>query len=279
MVGTGTVRGIQQQVEVIAQRTPVSPLQWGMFGVNKVMLRGSFEMDSFNSMVGPYPQSRRTNGDIGTNAIRVASIDIDGSVIVNGNLLIGPGGNPNTAIRVRGSSMITGSQTAATSAATLPCPVPPDGVLCSGALLLDGGEVRMLQMGTYWFSQLRLRGSASLQTTGPVILYISGPVTLSGSSNVVGSSHRPPDLIVKVTNHSDVTIQGSARLNGVIYAPRSLISLRGSAEVYGALIGREVRLDGSARLHYDEALGGEDRHRRPSAQRSPPLAVLSWHTL
>ena len=44
---------------------------------------------------------------------------------------------------------------------------------------------------------------------------------------------------------------------GVIYAPQSVVTLTGSGQFLGSFVGQQMKLTGSARVHYDTALRGE----------------------
>ena len=47
---------------------------------------------------------------------------------------------------------------------------------------------------------------------------------------------------------------GGTTLTGIVYGPGARIKMENSATIYGSVVGQLVTLQGSANVHYDEAL-------------------------
>jgi hypothetical protein len=81
-------------------------------------------------------------------------------------------------------------------------------------------------------------------------------VTVSGSGFVNGSGNANNFSLVCLPSVKSVTISGSGKLVGTIYAPEAKITLSGSGGNFGAVVGNTIELSGGSAFHYDECLGG-----------------------
>jgi len=140
------------------------------------------------------------------------------------------------------------------------------GVTC----YLDAGK-------TYRFDSLKLskgakieikpvKGQVNLQTK----IYVDGNIEISDSS-VVTPENRAPNLLLMASG-AKVSLTPSSALYAGIYAPNAKIETKGSATVYGALIGDKYDLNGSTTIHFDEALKNE----QASSGSASGSQVLAW---
>ncbi|HOW88199.1 MAG TPA: hypothetical protein P5561_02760 [Candidatus Omnitrophota bacterium] len=227
---------------------------FAIFAADSVNLTGSgrfASVDSYDSRTGQYASGSATsNGDIGVNSIAAGSITLGGQTIVKGDVLIGPGGNPSTAVTVGPNATITGTQS--TSAITYTHPTPSTSVPSSGALELTGGTT-ILMPGTYHYSSLKVSGQGVLQASGPVTIYVDGAVELTGQS-VVSQNNLPKNFLIYVIGSQTVTLAGQTDLYGAIYAPNAEVQNSGNAAVFGAVVAKKYTQTGNASIHFDQAL-------------------------
>ncbi len=295
---TGQLHGISQSVEGVVQKTLISPFQWGLFGIEKVKVRGNVQTDSFNSSLGTYAATKGSNGDVGTNAVSAASVDVRGRAVINGDASVGRGGDPNSAIRVGGSAVITGNRFAASQTYQFPTPQPPDGSVNLGDLKLRAGEELVLPAGTYWYTSFRAEGGSQIRVSGPVTIYVSRKVKIGGRAlvgeaddededdgdedegvlggpvTVASDRLNPTQLTIHVMGRDKVNVKGRALIHAALYAPNAKVKIGGRAELFGAVVARQMDLKGRARLHYDEALAAGGSQRAPYR-----VSVLSWQNL
>lgn len=231
-----------------------------------VTLTGNAYTDSYDSRLGAYNVNgnRGSNGDISTDSTAVGAITIDLNSTVNGDVLVGPGGN--TATGVVNAGTITGTTTTEPSTWNLPLSTIPTGVVNQGPLSISGNTVRTLSEGTYWFSSLQVTGNGRLQVSGAVKIYVTGNINIGGNG-VATANNAPPNLLIYGTvdptnaanKTTSVNIHGNGNFYGAVYAPAAAIQVTGNAGAYGSLTGASVTVNGNGGLHYDEALANLGR--------------------
>ena len=81
--------------------------------------------------------------------------------------------------------------------------------------------------------------------------------------------------------NGDIDCAGSAEIAALIYAPHGGISLSGSADVHGAVIGEEVDISGSRTITY--SLEVRDRDGMPGRDEGgvggTTLTITSWQII
>jgi hypothetical protein len=84
------------------------------------------------------------------------------------------------------------------------------------------------------------------------------------SGNTVTSSSKPGNLTIIMCKKPDgkppggVTISSSAALYANIYAPQSAVTLSGSGDIYGSVLGLSVDMTGSSGIHFDLSLNAQN---------------------
>jgi len=229
---------------------------FGIFSNGAIQMSGNATTDAYDSRLGPYSQSNKTNeGNIGTNTTRAGFVMLSGNARVNGDLAIGPGGNPLTATQISGNARITGTKYAASAATPMTAVSIPNNLPNSGALSVTDNNTVTLGAGTYYYSSISVSGNGRLNVTGAATVYVNGNVSISG--NGVGTAQNlPPNLTINVAGARSVTVSGNGDFFGKIYAPQSSISVTGNGNIFGAISGSSFSDSGNGMIHYDKALGG-----------------------
>lgn len=94
-------------------------------------------------------------------------------------------------------------------------------------------------------------------------VYVTGKVNIGGGAAeqfrptiVVNGAIQPTfGIYTSYSGNDGVTVSNHAPLIGVVYAPLTHVEVSGSGEVYGAIRGRYVVIDGSGAIHYDRGIG------------------------
>lgn len=273
---TVTAEGIQGQVRrmITPQLQPIvsttttttdvvtNPFANALHARGSIGLVGNAWTDSYDSRQGAYNQggNRGHKGDASTDATTAGAVSLNTNTTIDGNVAVGPGGDPATAINAAGT--ITGTRSAENAAWNMPLSTIPAGATNGGSLSISGNRTVTLREGTYWFSSISITGNGQLQTTGAVKIYVTGNIDIGGNG-VATANNLPPNLLIYGTvdpNNAanmttSVSIHGNGDFYGAVYAPAAGIVVYGNGATYGALSGKTVTINGNGGFHYDQALG------------------------
>lgn len=278
----GDFANARRTIEAVLYVTPLSLFRFAAFGDQGVVLDGNNYIDSYDSRNGPYDLLTNANdeGDVGTNAAAAGAITLDGnSLFVNGQLSVGPGvADPATVVTGFDDSQIAG-EPPVVSRPEYPMPTVqiPEGITCNPLTLNGSVTYTLPSPGTYCFSRLKVESGATLTSTGPVTVYLTESLAFAGNSTV-GVVNNPSQFLVLMESGTLVTIEGAVEGNaefyGAMYGPDAAFNIAGNADIYGSIIGNEIHVAGSARLHYDEALEDVD-----ILSNEGLVALRSWQEL
>ena len=260
----------------------------GIVGIDSLSMIGTAETDSYNSSEGAYdPNDHYDNGDIASNGV----ISLTGTVDVNGSLHTGPDGDLDAG----SNTTITGdefpfpedleyppvdaSPYASSNYNTLIADLenvpsnkepykPATHDLLVGANIdfaLPGIEDPRVPAGTtvvrYHFHNVTIHGTADITVGQNVEVYVTGSMDVAGNIGPAPASGSPADFKILVDGGGTIKITGQGNQNNyfgaVLYAPEAPITIGGNTDFYGAVIGKSLDIQGTAGIHYDEALGYE----------------------
>jgi len=123
----------------------------------------------------------------------------------------------------------------------------------AGDFTLNGGVVYDLPAGTYYWRNMKLVGGSTLNITGKTTIYLTGDLDRQGGAIINNNTQLASNLTINMTG-------GLAKINsnnvfyGVIYAPNTVIDYAGTADFFGAMVGKTLKITGNATGHYDESL-------------------------
>lgn len=129
---------------------------------------------------------------------------------------------------------------------------------------------------------VKTAGSAGIeiQTGGELAIYTAGNVDVTGSSsngsgggllNTGSASAFQIWGTATAAQTQTIKIAGVGSLSGIVYAPNADVSIVGNGDVYGAVVGKTVKVTGNANFHYDESLAAFGANN--------PFKVSSWREL
>ena len=141
---------------------------------------------------------------------------------------------------------------------------------------LSGGSSTVIHLsaGTYNINSLSFGAQLTVVLDGaPVILNIAGCATVNGGLTACSTSLATPisstgggftnlsynaaDLQISYSGSGTLQLRGNSGLAAVVYAPNASITMVGTTDLWGSIIGRSVDLTGTPEIHYDRALGGQ----------------------
>lgn len=240
-----------------------------LIGIDSVSLAGTPDVDSYNSTYASYnAQVPQDNGDFCSNGW----IDVDGTTYVRGDANAGPGEETT----VNNNSTVTGSTKPRLRSIDLPTvdmsgvasnndnndiPGIPSGngkstksaVDKQGDLKLVAGETMDLPPGNYYLRNLELGGGSTLNITGETNIYLTGDLKVAGGASLNNNTERPDYLNILMSG-GDALVTSDLAAYMVIYAPNTDIDVQGSADFYGAFVGKTLKIHGTGSVHADEAV-------------------------
>jgi Flp pilus assembly protein TadG len=237
-------------------------------GIEWLAIPGTPATDSYDSSEGPY--SLAAAGDR-ASICSDGPITVSGGAMVNGDSMSGRG--YDTALN--GGAGVSGAIGERRRPLDLP-PVDPHAAAISnnnddlpqiylgssshltspinnqGDLDLVAGEHVDFPPGTYYLRNLTLHGGSSIGISGETRIYLTGNLDTAGGL-ILNSSADPNNLKILMTGGTAKLTADSA-FYGVLYAPNTDVTVGGSADLYGAIVGRTLSVNGSGNAHYDESL-------------------------
>ncbi len=242
-------------------------------GIDWLDVRGNATTDSYNSSAGPYSPS--TAGDRGS-ICSDGPIDVMGHPLVRGDATAGKG----EEVRVRGAAEVTGRIGNRLTPLNLP-PVDTsdaavnndnksapsiqqghgahsrDAIDASGDFQLNVGEAYNLPPGTYYVRNFSMSSQSVLNISGPTTIYVTGKLLRAGTSEVNNNTQLAANLQFLSTG-GKVEVTSNTPFYGVIYAPQSDVTVRGNDDLFGAIVGKTLKIIGNSMAHYDETLDLDD---------------------
>jgi len=126
--------------------------------------------------------------------------------------------------------------------------------LKNGSINLSGSKSLVIPGGTYYLKNLNLTGGSSVTFTGPAKVYITGSLTLTG--HAITADDLPKNLQIFMLGAGQVSLTGSTALYADIYAPTSPVTITGTGDIYGSVIGKSITMTGNAQIHSDAKVKG-----------------------
>ena len=128
-----------------------------------------------------------------------------------------------------------------------------------GDVFLVRGRARILVTGDVTLSS----DAAILLTTNATVEWyqMGGSVNMGGRGVINPRGFAKDFQLIGLRTCSSINYGGSIQFIGTVYAPTATVTLEGSADAYGALVGNSVELKGGMGLHYDEALNSPQKIR------------------
>jgi len=300
-LGNGTVARAVRVRTRLNQRFPTAILARGrvsMVGGARVdSFNSTNDLESTN---GRYDAAEATDHAVITTVSRTAgdlsvgNADIYGSVATGpgGTVSVGPNGNVgskdyNNNPANRGSVETGHYRDDANMQipdGELPDPFGPT-FLPQQGIVNSVSYTYVLGNADYRIDAIDLRAKQYILVNGKARIWVEGATSVSGQARIIiapgGSlelyAGRAVDLagggvmnngyakdfsIVGLNTCNSIKYAGNSEFTGTIYAPHAEITMIGTADAYGAFVGKSFMIGGTVDIHYDEALRGETNRGR-----------------
>ena len=248
----------------------------GMAADDSLELRDRSVVDSYDGSTGLYGGTNvGSQANLSTNSTSSNRFDVKTNATLNGNAIVGVGGDPDSVIDHDGT--ITGSKSVLDAAVAMPDFGAPTGT--PSTLGNTTYSTDQTWTSDLTFGRLTIKSSAEITVSGHVRVYCTNTfkvednakiIVPSGSSLTIfvnrniliqenavvnGDSSGTSRLkIVQIASNKDVVIKGDAVVSAIIQARRD-ITIRNDAVVYGSLIADDdIYVRNNARVHLDVSL-------------------------
>ena len=211
------------------------------------------------------------NAVVSTNSTGGNKVVVKDMGVIDGDVLVGPGGNPSWVIWLWGWGQITGSRGVLSQAINIPVPTAPSMGSSVGDKTYSSGT-------TYISSNLhcdkfRIKNFAIVQISGNVVilaednfvvedwgklkldpaatltLYTKDSFEAFDSAEVNVNTADSSRLMINHLCGDQIELAHSSRLYATIIAPYAELCIRNSARFYGSFKGEDVRVTDTARLY------------------------------
>jgi hypothetical protein len=264
--GVGGSAG-QSTIDVIVAGVPT--FKWSVFTQNGITIGPAAGLsDGYGSQTGLYVNTAAdSTGSLATNG----SVNLTSATVVKGDV--------SAVGTITGSAGVTGTVTPGLASPfpampVLPCPTGgyteafnvPGGagityVEGTGTLTVSGGGNLTLPVSQtqYYFRSVTLSGNSKLTINGGgshVDIWIDDALNLTGG-DIVNASLKPTGLGLWSCGSGSSAMWILRGGNGAyysIYAPNHPLTLNGSGDLWGSVVGASVTATGGAKIHYDAAL-------------------------
>jgi hypothetical protein len=256
-------------------------------------LQGPFEYAIFvdadltlkpGTLVDGYNSSDATKTDVelktGTNSQVAGSVTLSMGVTVDGDVLVGEGGDVASVIRDLGAT--TGERYAITETVQFP-PVTAPNLPDMGMISVHGKTVTIGPADTGTYTKIAVKRAANpgiLEIAGgDVVLHITGDVDLGQDCEIIV---RPGSSLVlyldgnlTAGNNSGINnqsvpasfklygtggpgqafdIKAKEDFSGAVYAPNADVVINAGGDVYGSFLGSSFQMNSGGNFYYDEML-------------------------
>jgi len=258
------------------------PFEHAILTKSSLVLKSGTTVDGYNSTD---PLDADADVDIGTQSTASMSVYLNMGVDVDGSVIVGVGGNPDTVIKDLGAA--TKGKYAATANDPLPQITPPSLTVMGPTISAKGETVTLTPADSGQYGNISLtKGGGDVGilevTGGDVVLYITGDIDLGQSCEIVirgdatltlyvdgdihcnensgVNSESPPEkastlkLYGTSDSSQDFDIKAKSAWTGVIYAPNADIDLYAKGDAYGSVVANTFEFKSGGAYHYDEAL-------------------------
>ena len=236
------------RVEVRVQ--PASPFRFAAYGLGVTGLQDGVLMDSYDSAVGDYPSGPASQAHIGSNGNVVlwTGSTVKGNAQAVGTVTLGSGST------IQGTTTAPAPSVTFLTVDTTP-PTPP-----APNLSVANGAAATLSAGTYYFNTIDVGTGATLNITGPVVIYMTGTFHAQSGAMInatAASTRKPTDLLIFSSKAGQDAVKGydgGGQFRGAIYALGAEVEFSAGWTVYGSLVGDQIDLEDGVQFHYDLAL-------------------------
>lgn len=250
---------------------------------NGITLKGGTVVETVNSDISLDPADSDAKSIIGTNSVSDNTIVLNNGVSVDGDVVVGIGGDVDTVIKDLGATV--DEKYSLSSDVEFPVVSAPSLVSPNTEITLKKVDKTIGTGGDYQpvgqYSGIKMGNSTTLRVISDSVLYITGDVEMGQSSEILldpdvsltiyldgdwtsdnnsginNTTLKPASFMLFGTGEDGQTIDLKAKseLYGVVYAPNADLTIYSGGDLFGSFVADNFELKNPAGFYYDEALG------------------------
>jgi len=251
------------------------PFEAAIFAETSISLKNGAMVDGYNYGDG------EENLQIGTNNTEPGSISLTNAATIDGDVVVGAGGDPDVVID-SDSSHITGETYALTERYELPSitvpeelqDLPSGGAIKSTTTLISSGKYDSINLTTT--KMLTIDGAVALYIVGDVIvknaaqlqivdtdinpdasltLYVGGDIVVRNEGVINNETQDPKKLrIYGLDSCENIQFTNASAFYGTIYAPKTDVAFNNAADIFGAVVANNFKQENAGAVYYDASL-------------------------
>lgn len=249
------------------------PFEFAIFANEQIDLKNGATVDWYNY------DADDGNLKVGTNSTGSDKIELKNGSVVNGDINVGVGGDPDVVIKNTGGTIV-GEASALPRRNYLP-PVtvpqwvedlPYSGDVENSTTITSSGKYGSIDLGNsdvitidgsvtlYVTDDITLDNSAELQIAGTnpdayLVLYLGGNFEGKNGGTINNGTAEPKKLkIFGLNTCEDIRLKNGGVFYGAIYAPDAVVTFDNSTSAYGSVVADSFVQMNSAPFMYDASL-------------------------
>jgi len=269
IASTGTC-GLPPMPRTVYSRLRVGSY-WEGIGVKETV---DIKLGTSFGVVGPGVPADMT---IRSNSTEADAMSFKAFVTVPGDVICGPGGNPEVVIDTKATTTVLGEMYAAKEELIFPDVIPPGNMTYMGSLttgLVINSDVR------YQYDTINIPNGAVLQINHDAVIYVTGKMTLNNASEVIvvgggkltlylgtaledknstGFSNLNSDnasalKIYGLPTCTWIDLKAKSTLAAAVYAPDADVDLYNAGDFIGAITANSFDMKNSGNFYFDTRL-------------------------
>ena len=273
-------RSAQAQRAVSATLELRGVFEYAILTKETLVLKPDTLVDGYNSQD---PFDTNIDVDLSTQSTADSSVILNTGVIVKGDISVGIGGDPDTAIKDMGAT--TGDQFAGLIEDPLPLIYPPALPNMGTSITATGETVILTPAESGQYNNIFVKKGTELgavEISGNVVLYITGDLEIGESceliikdnssltlyidgdihcraNSAINAEYPPEDpktfqIYGTSETQQSFDIKAKNDWSGTIYAPNADVILYANGDFYGSTVSNNFELKAGGNYYYDEAL-------------------------
>ncbi|MCD6174895.1 MAG: hypothetical protein J7K65_03895 [Planctomycetes bacterium] len=251
---------------------------------DSIILKSGTVVGTIDSTISLDPDDCDDKAIIGTNSVESDKVILNSGVVVEGDVVVGVGGDIATVIKDLGAT--TDDQYAMSTLVEFPEVLPPSIFGPDSSISIKTGEMTIGPGGDFpavgRFSDISMKSGTTLRVIGDCILYITGDVGMGQSSEIILDSSKNAKLTIYLDGDWDsnnnsginnqtelpstfklygtgpmgqkIDIKAKGEFYGVIYAPDADLTMYSGGDIFGSFVTNTFELKNPASFLYDVSL-------------------------